>query len=400
MRRMLLWFVVLTLLSSEAFAAKVIPVVKPSGSGKVNIELSGLNESGAAANVFRKTLEGDLNQSGWFTLVAKGQGGILVNGNCVDSDGRLAVKCEVKGGGRNYLGRTYGDESGNARKLAHKVADDIVFAVKGIKGVASTRIALIGKVGGKKDLYLCDADGGGLTRITKDNAICLALNWAPDGNSLVYTSYAGNYPDVYMVNLATYKRRKIMQYPGLNMGADVSPDGSRIAVVLSKDGNPELYATDINGGNPVRLTRTPTVAEASPSWSPDGSQIVYVSNRSGLPHLFIISSSGGQPKRITFRGNENVAPDWGPKGIVYSSKREGRFQVCICDPASGKEVQQCTSDGSDNEDPSWAPDGMHVVFSKTAGYHSDLYVLDTTSQTSLRLTTISGDWSSPAWSPK
>jgi len=385
-----------------AFAADV-DVVK-IGAGKLSIDLSAMETSGGtAALVFQKVLEQDLIRSGWFTIAEKGYGTIAVAGKCADSGSQVTAACSARNSvnGKSYLSKTYGDDSTNVRRLAHKVADDIVLAVKGIRGIASTRIAMVGKIGGKKDVYICDADGANVTRITRDGAICLALNWAPDGNSFTYTSYCGGFPDVYLVNMTTYKRKRILQYPGLNMGADISPGGDRVAVVLSKDGNPDLYVTDINGGNPVRLTNTRYEAEASPSWSPDGKEVVYVSNKSGLPNLYIVSATSGQHKRISFRGNENVAPDWGADGkIAYSSKRDGKFHICVFDPVAGKDEQQLTSEYADDEDPSWAPDGKHIVFSRTAGYHSNLYVLDTMRNPPVRLTTMQGDWSSPAWSPK
>lgn len=379
-------------------------VVEKPGAGKLGIDLSGLNTLGGNAAVFRKVLEGDLDRSGWFTVAEKGRAGILVVGDCSDSGGDLSVTCEVRNqaGTKKYLGKTEHDTGANARKLAHKVADEIVFAVKGVKGIASTKIAMVGKIGGKKDVFLCDTDGGNVTQITRDGTIiCLALTWSPDGNSLLYTSDVSRYSDVYMINLKDYKRRRIMKYPGLNIGADVSPDGKRIAVVLSKDGNPALYITDINGENPVRLTPPPRAAEANPSWSPDGNQIVFVSNKAGLPQLYTTSASVGGYTRLTFHGSENVAPDWGVNGkIAYVSKRDGKYHICVYDPAKNEDKQLTSSEYADDEDPSWAPDGIHIVFSRTVGYHSDLYVLDTMGGAPLRLTTIQGEWTSPAWSPR
>jgi TolB protein len=398
MTRQMLIAVALAVLVQLAHGADIVV----EGKGKPGIDLSGLNAAGGNAAVFKNVLQGDLARSGWFDIAAKGRAEILVLGDCVESAGDLSATCEVRNGAgtKRYLGRTYRDFSGNARLLAHKVADEIVFAVKGVKGIASTRIAFVGKTGKKRDVYICDADGGNVCQLTHDGTIiCLALNWSPDGTSITYTSDASRFSDVYTINLANSTRRRIMKYPGQNVGADISPDGERVAVVLSKDGNNELYITDIDGGNPVRLTTT-RADEASPSWSPDGRQIVFVSNKSGLPHLYIMSATWGGYKRVTFRGTENVAPDWCKNGkIAYSSKRDGRFHICVYDPSNGED-KQLTSENADDEDPSWAPDGVHIVFSRTEAYHSNLYVLDTMGGAPLRLTTIPGEWTSPAWSPK
>ena len=173
-----------------------------------------------------------------------------------------------------------------------------------------------------------------------------------------------------------------------------------MALILSKDGNPDLYVMDIHSKRLTRLTKTGHAAEASPSWSPDGSQIVYVSDTSGSPQLYIISNRGSRAKRISFRGRENVSPDWGRDGrIAYSSRRSGRYHICVYDPEDGQTVQ-LTKEYVDHESPSWAPDGRHIVYVRTINYNADLYILDTMGDSPIRLTNMSGDWYAPSWSPK
>lgn len=284
--------------------------------------------------------------------------------------------------------------------MAHRIADDIVEAVEGKVGIASSSIIMVGAKRGKQDIYMCGADGQGLSQLTKDGAPCLSPNWGSDAQKIYYTSLRTGYPDVYEIALQGFKRRRVSKYPGINSGAAVSPDGRRMALTLSKDGNPDLYVRDLGDGRPERITRTPRAAEASPSWSPDGRKIVFVSDRTGSPQLYVASRSGKETRRITLRGRENVSPDWGPHGVIaYSSRREGRYQICIVDPKDGKE-KQITSDGADHEDPSWAPDGRHIIYVRTVNYRSALYVLDTLGDPEIRFMQYEGDWYSPAWSPR
>jgi TolB protein len=187
-------------------------------------------------------------------------------------------------------------------------------------------------------------------------------------------------------------------YPGLNSGGDVSADGRRVVLTLSKDGNPELYVLHVDENRLVRLTQTPKVTEASPSWSPDGREIVFVANRAGPPQLYIMNLDGGEPRQITYRGSENVAPDWGPNGrIAFTSRRDGRYVVCVFDPAENTN-EPVVTDGADYEDPSWAPDGRHIVCARTERYQTSLYVVDTQGDAPRKLTTPKGDWYSPACS--
>jgi TolB protein len=380
--------------------AAEIEIVKKGGA-KSLIDLTEMKASGGnGAEIFCRTLQRDLERSGWFRIAPKGQGTYVVAGVCSDSGGGLSVNCQVTAvaNQRRLLSRDKQGEVRESLRLAHELADEIVFAIKGVKGIAATRIALIGATGGKKNLYLCDADGNNLVQITRDGAPCLSPSWSPDGNSLVYTSYHQGYPDVYLVDLASNRRAKMSGFPGLNSGADIGPDGRTLVLTLSREGNPELYTMGLGGRSPTRLTRTRNAAEASPCWSPDGNQVVYVSDAPGSPQLYLMGRDGGRQSRITFRGSENVAPDWGPDGrIAFSSRRGGCYQLCIYDPKTGKE-EQVTQDYADHDEPSWAPDGRHIVYTRSSGHASSLYILDTLGDPEVRLTKFSGDCYSPAWS--
>ena len=394
------WVGVSALLIAGVVLAADIEVVK-TGAIKTAIDLAPLQARGSGGAVFQSVLRQDLERSGWFLIAEPGRGPVVVQGNVEEEAGSLRVQCDVlnRARGGRYLAHRDSGAAGDVRRLAHRLADDIVAAVRGEIGFASTRMAMIGNVRGRKDLFVCDADGDGVLRVTRDAAVCLAPAWDPSGRAIYYTSLHQGFPDVYRIDLSTGTRSRVAAFPGLNAGADVSPDGRTMALTLSRDGNPELYALDMRSGHLTRLTRTRHAAEASPSWSPDGSRIVFVSDRSGSPQLYTMGRDGGEHARLTYRGNENVAPDWGPGGIAYSSRREGHYRICVMDPATRADIQ-LTADGADYEDPSWAPDGRHLVCSRTAAYHSDLYLLDTLGDDQVRLTAISGDWHSPAWSPK
>jgi len=400
MKRALLCAIVAGL-ATRAFPADV-EVVK-TGAAKSAITLSSLKCSGGnAARLFKSTLENDLKLSGWFKIAAVGVGVLEVRGTCSAPGTRLDVRCEVlnAASGRSYVRENTGGQGSEARRMAHELADKIVRAVKGVPGMASSRIVFVGARGRNKDLYICDADGGGMGRITKDGAVCLAPSWGPRNSFVTYTSFHGGFPDVYRIDMKNFERVRLAGYPGLNAGADVSPDGRSIVLTLSKDGNPDLYILSLGSRRLTRLTKTRFAAEASPTWSPDGGQIAFVSDKSGTPQVYVTGSRGVGQRRITFHGRENVAPDWGPKGkIAVSSRRGGRYRICVVDPATRAE-QQLTVDAADYEDPAWAPDGRHIACARSVGYHSEIYVLDTLGDPSIRLTRLEGEWHSPAWSPE
>ncbi len=388
----------LTLVSTVS--AQEVRVVKNTGS-KTSLDVSTFGAAGAQGFVFRQTLTSDLEHCGWFSRVRPST--YTVTGSCHDNSGTLTVDCQVLNVVKSsvVLSKTYTDSSPNARRLAHKVADDIIMSIKGFHGICSGRIVMVGTGTGSKELYLCDADGGNLHQLTYDKSISMAPRWAPDGSKIVYTSFLKGFADIYMIEVPSGKRSVVARNPGINMAGAISPSGGEMLMVLSKDGNPEVYSKTFGSGQLIRLTRTPRAGEASPTWSPDGSQIAYVSDSAGAgsPQLYIMDRSGTS-RRLTSRGKENVDPDWGANNLIaFSSRRNGLYSIYTINPASMEERLVSPTDGN-YEDPSWASDGRHLVCAKREGGGTRIYLLDTMGDAPVCLTPYGGSWSAPSWCAK
>src|SRR6266851_558277 len=77
-----------------------------------------------------------------------------------------------------------------ARRLAHKTADEVVLQFTGEAGIADTKIAYLSSASGSKEIYMMDYDGAGATRLTSNRSINLSPSWSPDLRSIAFTSYA------------------------------------------------------------------------------------------------------------------------------------------------------------------------------------------------------------------
>ena len=396
-----LLFLLFCTVSLAAITPGQVRVVK-SADRKITLNISGLRVAGdAASQMFFQTLEKDLRLSGWFDP-RHGNGELYLSGNTKVSNRKLKVIVQVtrRSDSARLFSKSYSIETDRAHTLAHRVADDLVETITGHKGIASTKIAMVGNRSGAKELYLCDADGGNVQQITRDRKIVVGPNWGPNGDSIIFTSFVRGFPDVYQINLRKGRRDQLSHYPGLNTGGAISPNGKELALILSKDGNPELYIKNLRSGKIEQITHTRNATEASPSWSPDGQQLVYVSDQSGSPQLYIIARTGGRPARLSSRGSENVAPDWGSNGRIACASRSGRqYIIAVIQPTTG-ETTYLPTDGADYEDPSWAPDGRHIIVTRSTNYQSSLYLLDTVNDPPVALLQGGGNWLSPAWSPR
>jgi TolB protein len=390
------------LLTLAAGAVDAADIVIAKGAGKTAVDLSEMRVGNdGASRDFLTVLQTGLIRSGWLERGRPDLSDYVISGTVQFEGGTLRAVVQVtqRSARRTLLSKTYNGDAAQVRRLAHQAADEILLAITGKKGFASARLVLVGNRTGNKELYLCDSDGRGLYPLTADKSVSLSPRWSPDGRQIYYTSYLRSFPAIYRIDLGSRARTRVANFAGLNTGGAISPDGRSMALILSKDGNPELYVMRLADGSLTRITRTPRAVEASPSWSPDGREIVYVSDQPGVPHLFIVSAAGGSPRQLTTAGRQNVSPDWGPHGVIsYASLLGGKFQICIIDPRT-REVRQITSDYVDHEEPSWAPNGRHLAVMRTEQGRSRAYLVDTMGDAPILLTETEGGWFSPRWSP-
>ena len=200
-------------------------------------------------------------------------------------------------------------------------------------------------------------------------------------------------PDIFYHNLGTGQRRVVAGYSGLNTSAAVSPDGSKVAMILSKSGSPDVWVCDADGSNLKQLTATPE-DESSPCWSPDGQWICFATKINERRVLAKVPAGGGAMQRIPTPGAPNpTEPDWSPDGkwIAFTSQT-GEFDICVV-PADGGTPTVLVA----GEDPSWSPNSRTLIFARRTGGRYVLSVLDVFTKQVKDIARISGSDSQPAW---
>ncbi len=396
-------FAVCLLCAVGSVADAPLITVRKTGASKDSVSLAGVQTGGEYSRLFLQTLQNNLKLSGWFDLAPAGRGGsVTVQGVVADAGSGVQSNLRVSWPGKAFTWNRVSMGRQEVRAQAQKLADEMVRLIAGEQGIASTKIVFVNRRGrNNADIYMCDADGGGMMQLTRDNIAAVGPRWAPNGRDIFYTSFVRGYPAIYRLVNFGRERRSLAPFKGLNTGAAVSPDGSRIALILSYQGNPELYVLEVASGRISRMTTTLHGVEASPCWSPDGGSIVYVSDISRRPNLYILNVATRQSRRLTYQGSENVNPDWHAKGgIVYASRTASGWQIAVLDPARGESsLKYVTRDGG-YEHPSWAANGRHVVCARSSGSSSNLYILDTLGDPPVRLINIAGNWMSPDWSER
>jgi TolB protein len=305
---------------------------------------------------------------------------------------RLAMY-EISKGDKPVLAKGY--PAGDALSAANKFMNDVIEYYTKEPGVFGSRIAFVRTRRDpvtSKNVYTVQMNGEATSAITSNRSLNILPNIGP-GGEVVFTSYAKRNPDLWMSSGGAANR--ISKFPGLNLGGAVSPDGSSIALALSKDGNAEIYTVDRAGNVKARLTKNPAI-DGQPTWS-GGGQLAFVSDRAGGPQVYRMAAGGGGESRVTKAGNYNQSPDWSQgknrgEWIVYAGRdASNHYDIFKVDAKSGK-VERLTQSPGRNLDPTWSPDGRWVAYNQGGS----LYVANEEGNNNVE---IAKGTSTPDWGP-
>jgi len=177
-----------------------------------------------------------------------------------------------------------------------------------------SQIAFMSSQNGDPEIYVVDADGARLHRITFAAGVNTSPVWNPKtGKQMVFVSDRGGEPVLYLSDSDGSNVQKL-DLPDMGYVVDPawSPNGQLLAFSWRRpSGNYDLYVMDIVSRQLAELTKDEDRNER-PSWAPDGRHLVFESTRTGTRQIWSMLADGSQPRQLTFEG-QNESPNWSPK---------------------------------------------------------------------------------------
>jgi Tol biopolymer transport system component len=173
-----------------------------------------------------------------------------------------------------------------------------------------------------RGIYAVDSQSGAAKRLTSGPSD-EAPDWAPNGDLVAFhRQVQGSNYDIYTVDAATGKERRLTNDGKQQTNPVWSPDGKRMAFAEQRDnGRWAIVTMNANSTARKRIT-TPTTSAQEPCWSPDGQSIAFILQELDKATVAIIPADGaGTPKRLTDDRIFPAKPSWSPDGkrIAFSA---------------------------------------------------------------------------------
>ena len=163
---------------------------------------------------------------------------------------------------------------------------------------------------GSSQIYLMNADGTGLRRITFSGAIDTEPFFTPDGQFIYFTSDRGGSPQIYRMSAGGGDPQRITFEGDYNVSPRVSPDGRTLVFVARSSGRFQLIAMDLQNRQMQALTDGQR--DESPSIAPNGRMILYATDVDNRGVLAAVSSDGRVKQRLSVQAADVREPSWGP----------------------------------------------------------------------------------------
>ncbi len=216
----------------------------------------------------------------------------------------------------------------------------------------ANKLAYVWQPGGWAKVRAVNLDGSGIIDIDT-NSHAEGPNWSNDGTRLAYDYFPGSSTTtIYTIKPDGTDRTAVWTFSGKYPGNDCawSPDDQYILA--------SLQTRAWNYGPPVTAAIYRIKA--------DGSEAIALTDETYRNHI-------GKLVGVNTNGNDVWSPDG--SRIVFSSDKDGDFEIYLMDN-DGNNVQQLTNNSGMDDEASWSPDGSKILYASDKYENWDIYVVE------------------------
>lgn len=233
-------------------------------------------------------------------------------------------------------------------------------------------------------VYVTAPKGAGFEELTAHGPDAYDPTWSHDGRAIAFSySPQGLAYRIYLMDADGGNLRRISDAPAPygDKGPTWSPRDDAVAFTSYRDGagRQGVYVANVIGGEDVRLS-DPDAFAWEPSWRSSGNAIAYSGNREGFIDpdldLHIMDRQGRHLSQLT-DGAPALNPDWHPRRntIAFESWDDDHDADIYTTEADGSDERRLTKHPSFDSEPRWSPDGTELLFESTRDGPPALFVM-------------------------
>ncbi|MEW5950789.1 MAG: DPP IV N-terminal domain-containing protein [Elusimicrobiota bacterium] len=204
--------------------------------------------------------------------------------------------------------------------------------------------------------------------------------------------YISDYDGENLVRLTSHKTISILPI--------WSNDGYKLYYTTYKNKNPDIYEIDFKKGA-ISPFSTYQGLNIPGGFSPDGLNLVLTLSKGKDPSIYIMGTKTKELKKLIEKFSVSSSPTFSPDGkeIAFVSDISGNPQIHIYDFETKKIRKITRMNWADS--PDWSSDGRWIVFSGrgTSQEKMNIFMADPAGARILRLTRNEGDNEDPCFSP-
>lgn len=251
------------------------------------------------------------------------------------------------------------------------------------------RIAFHSNRDGTPDLYVVNADGSGLARVTNDAPDEGAPTWARDGASILYAPFAMNAPTTQLFAVAPSGGAARVIATSRGRGIVLVRGGTRMLSTPGDFRKNHLEESDLDGGNAKPLSDS-SAAIFNVVPSPDGAWIAYARLDSTRDmQTWVMRADGSGARQLTHFTDADGHPQW-PSWSPDSRRiavQAGKYDrntpqtntahIWLVDVATGSATKLAAHDRPYlDETPSFFPDGKRIAIQSDRTGRMEVWVID------------------------
>lgn len=243
---------------------------------------------------------------------------------------------------------------------------------------------------GRSDLWMVNADGSGLHRLTSDPASDASPRWLPNGSSILFLSTRSGSSQVWSLPTAGGEAEQVTRLPLNVENLIVAPDGKKIAFTLNVFVDcPSLQCTAKRLEERRKNPRTGEIFDELfvrhwDTWEDGRFSHLFVQSLDGGPPIDMMTDMKSDTPSQPFGGPEEFAFTPDSTSVIFTAKAtQGSERVwstnfdLYLSPVDGSRAPRdlTTANSAWDSSPTFSPDGKTLVYlaMKRPGFESDRF---------------------------